>query len=108
EVVKNVILARQKIWHFSRRNDGSIRGDFTRKWRYHLVGIIDPTGFANVRLRQISRIVNDKDDRQNTAVSMDSRRHRCLFAFGNSGAGEIRLLEMIGRVYQRVAFPMSG
>src|SRR5206468_5820039 len=97
EVAKDVILARQKTWHFPRCNDGPVRSDFTREWRYHLVGIEDPTGFANVRFRQICRIVNDKDDRQNVAVSMNSCRHRGLVAFGNSGAGEIGFLEMVGR-----------
>src|SRR5205823_2092879 len=108
EVVKNVILPRQKTWHFSFGNDGSVRSDFTREWRYHLVGVIDPTGFANVRFRQISWIVNDKDDGQYIAVSMDSRRHGGLVTLGNSGAGEIRFLEMVGRIYQCVVFPVPG
>src|SRR5262245_44485996 len=45
KVAKNVILAGQKTRYFSCRNDGSVRRDFTREWRNHLVGIIDPTGF---------------------------------------------------------------
>src|SRR5262249_30049202 len=91
-----------------RRNNGSVRSDFTREWRDDLVGIMDPTGFSNIRLSHISWIINDENDRQNIAISMNSSRHCRLIALGSSGAGQIRLLEMVGRIYQCVAFPATG
>src|SRR5439155_3600165 len=108
EVVENVILTGQETWYFSRRNDGSVWSDLTREGRDHLVGIVDPTGFANVRFRQIRGIVNDKDEGQNISESMDSSRHCCPNALRNSRAGQIRFLEMVGGVDQRVAFPAPG
>ena len=53
-------------------------------------------------------IVDDEDERQNIPIAMDARRRRGLGALRHSRAGQIRFLEMVGRVDQRVAFPVPG
>src|SRR5258705_4547424 len=108
EVVEDVVLAGQETGYFARRDDRSVGSELTRERRDHLVGIVEPAGFANVRRRQVRGVVDDEDERQNIPIAMHARRHRGVGALRNSRAGQVRFLEMVGRVDQRVAFPVPG